>query len=174
MAAAAGQMAARASHAAAKVSAWATHFPIKIAGWAARRAAQAAAAWATEDAQSAAYAVTWAAEDKALQERRRKENIRIGKLLHTGLTRDRRGRRGVGSGRQRRRREGKNRRQHRRAQIQRAWTREGWRRAEVRLEQRQAARWQDKGHNKRMATRRLTIPLLPTAWCCRSTYRLGA
>ena len=52
------------------------------------------------------------------------------------------------------RREGKNRRQHRRAQIQRAWTREGWRQAEVRLEQRQAARWQDKGHNKWMATRR--------------------
>ena len=79
---------------------------------------------------------------------------RIGKLLRVGLTRERRGRRGVGSGRQRRRQEGRKRRQHRRAQIQRAWMREGWRRAEVRLEQRQTARWEVKVHNKWMATRR--------------------
>ena len=55
------------------------------------------------------------------------------------------GRRGVGSGRRRRRRVGRERQRGRQEQMRRAWEREGWRRAELQWVQRQDARWRSKG-----------------------------
>ena len=118
-------------------------FPIKVAGWAARRAAWGAAAAAKEEAQFAEEEARWAAfkgREWALT-----LTLKIEKILHTGLTRRRRGRRGVGSGRRRRRRVGRERQRGRQEQMRRAWEREGWRRAELQWVQRQDARWRSKG-----------------------------
>ena len=129
--------------AAEKVLDWSQRFPIKVAGWAARRAAWGAAAAAKEEAQFAEEEARWAAfkgREWALT-----LTLKIEKILHTGLTRRRRGRRGVGSGRRRRRRVGRERQRGRQEQMRRVWEREGWRRAELQWVQRQDARWRSKG-----------------------------
>ena len=102
-----------------------------------------AAAAAKEEAQFAEEEARWAAfkgREWALT-----LTLKIEKILHTGLTRRRRGRRGVGSGRRRRRRVGRERQRGRQEQMRRAWEREGWRRAELQWVQRQDARWRSKG-----------------------------
>ena len=136
-------MAEKARMAAEKVLDWSQRFPTKVAGWAARRAAWGAAAAAKEEAQFAEEEARWAAfkgREWALT-----LTLKIEKILHTGLTRRRRGRRGVGSGRRRRRRVGRERQRGRQEQMRRAWEREGWRRAELQWVQRQDARWRSKG-----------------------------
>ena len=136
-------MAEKARMAAEKVLDWSQRFPTKVAGWAARRAAWGAAAAAKEEAQFAEEEARWAAfkgREWALT-----LTLKIEKILHTGLTRRRRGRRGVGSGRRRRRRVGRERQRGRQEQMRRAWEWEGWRRAELQWVQRQDARWRSKG-----------------------------
>ena len=105
-----------------------------MARWASQNAAV-AAVWAAERAEDEAE---WAADEAIL-------TLKIWEMVSKGLTRRKRGRRGVGSGRRRNRRAGKERQWQRQERTRRARAAEGWRKAEVKFVQQQELQWLSKG-----------------------------
>ena len=113
---------------------WNVWFSNEFARWAAQNAAV-AAVWAAEQAVDE---VEWAAEEASL-------TLRVWEMVSKGLTRRRRGRRGVGSSRRRNRRAGKERQWQRQERAQKARAAEGWRKAEAKFVQQQEMQWLSKG-----------------------------
>ena len=113
---------------------WNVRFSNELARWAAQNAAV-AAVWAAERAEDEAE---WAADEAIL-------TLKIWEMVSKGLTRRKRGRRGVGSGRRRNRRAGKERQRQRQERARRARVTEGWRRAEAQLMRRRELQWLGKG-----------------------------
>ena len=113
---------------------WNVRFSNELARWAAQNAAV-AAVWAAEQAEDEAE---WAADEAIL-------TLKIWEMVIKGLTRQRRGRRGVGDGRRRNRRVGKERQQQRQEQTRQARAAEGWRKAEAKFVQQQELQWLSKG-----------------------------
>ena len=113
---------------------WNVRFSNELARWASQNAAV-AAVWAAERAEDEAE---WAADEAIL-------TLKIWEMVSKGLTRRKRGRRGVGSGRRRNRRAGKERQWQRQERTRRARAAEGWRKAEVKFVQQQELQWLSKG-----------------------------
>jgi hypothetical protein len=113
---------------------WNVRFSNELARWASQNAAV-AAVWAAERAEDEAE---WAADEAIL-------TLKIWEMVSKGLTRRKRGRRGVGSGRRRNRRAGKERQRQRQEQTRQARAAEGWRQAEVNFVQQQELQWLGKG-----------------------------
>ena len=113
---------------------WNVRFSNELARWASQNAAV-AAVWAAERAEDEAE---WAADEAIL-------TLKIWEMVSKGLTRRKRGRRGVGSSRRRNRRAGKKRQWQRQERAQKARAAEGWSKAEVRFVQQQEMQWLSKG-----------------------------
>ena len=113
---------------------WNVRFSNELARWASQNAAV-AAVWAAERAEDEAE---WAVDEAIL-------TLKIWEMVSKGLTRRKRGRRGVGSGRRRNRRAGKERQRQRQEQTRQARAAEGGRQAEVNFVQQQELQWLGKG-----------------------------